>query len=51
MIESLLRGDYAASPANLPVVLLGLLLAFLFGQTVAWCICSPMRASPIRVRL
>jgi hypothetical protein len=36
MIESLLRGDYAASPTNLPVVLLGLLLAFLFGQTVAW---------------
>lgn len=36
MIESLLRGDYAASPTNLAVVLLGLLLAFLFGQTVAW---------------
>jgi len=36
MIESLLRGDYAASPTNLGVVLLGLILAFLFGQTVAW---------------
>jgi hypothetical protein len=36
MIDSLLRGDYAASPTNLGAVLLGLLLAFLFGQTVAW---------------
>jgi hypothetical protein len=36
MIESLMRGDYAAAPTNLPVVLLGLLLAFLFGQVVAW---------------
>ncbi len=36
MIESLLRGDYAAAPTNLAVILLGLLLAFLFGQTVAW---------------
>ena len=36
MIDSLLRGDYAALPTNLPVVLLGLLLAFLFGQVIAW---------------
>jgi len=36
MIESLLYGDYAAAPTNLPMVLLGLLLAFLFGQTLAW---------------
>src|SRR5262245_33950181 len=36
MIVSLLRGDYAASPTILAVVLLGLMLAFLFGQTVAW---------------
>src|SRR5438067_11012766 len=36
MIDSLLRGDSAALPTNLPVVLLGLLLAFLFGQTMAW---------------
>src|SRR5258706_10304168 len=35
-MESLLRGDYAAAPTNLGVVVLGLLLAFLFGQTVAW---------------
>lgn len=31
-----MRGDYAAAPTNLTAVLLGLLLAFLFGQAVAW---------------
>jgi hypothetical protein len=36
MSELFIRADYAAAPLNLQVVLLGLLLAFLCGQTVAW---------------
>lgn len=36
MIDSLLRGDYAGIPTNLPMVTLGLILAFLFGQILAW---------------
>lgn len=31
-----LSGDYASSPIDLQAVLLGLLLAFLSGQTIAW---------------
>lgn len=31
-----LRADYAAAPLSVPMVLLGLLLAFLGGQTLAW---------------
>ena len=36
MIESIMRGDYAAAPTNLPMVFLGVLLAFAFGQIIAW---------------
>lgn len=36
MNDWLLRGDYAAAPLNLPVLLLGLLLAYLAGQVIAW---------------
>ena len=36
MMDSLIRGDYASTPTNLPMVLLGLILAFLFGQSIAW---------------
>jgi Domain of unknown function (DUF4956) len=36
MSDWLLRGDYAAVPVNLPTLLLGLLLAMLCGQTLAW---------------
>lgn len=32
----LLHGDYAASALNVPIVVLGLLLAFICGQAVAW---------------
>lgn len=32
----MMRGDYAAAPTNLPMVLLGVLLAFAFGQIIAW---------------
>jgi hypothetical protein len=32
----LLQGDYAASPLNLPLMILGLLLAYVCGQAVAW---------------
>jgi len=32
----MLQGDYAASPLNLPILILGLLLSFLCGQAVAW---------------
>jgi len=35
-MESLLHGDYSVGTTNLPMALLGLLLAFLFGQTIAW---------------
>lgn len=30
------RGDFAPSPSDLPMLLLGLLLAFLTGQVIAW---------------
>jgi hypothetical protein len=36
MIDSLLHGDYASSPLNFSILLLGLLLAFVCGQAVAW---------------
>jgi hypothetical protein len=32
----LFHGDYAFSPLNLPILILGLLLAFVCGQAVAW---------------
>ncbi|BET69446.1 hypothetical protein ASA1KI_43640 [Opitutales bacterium ASA1] len=35
-MHSLLRGDYAALPTHLPTLVLGLLLAFLCGQLIAW---------------
>src|ERR1041385_6939576 len=36
MTDWLFRGDYAFVPVNLPTLLLGLLLAMLCGQTLAW---------------
>jgi hypothetical protein len=36
MNDWLFRGDYASAPLNLPLLLLGLLLAFLCGQVIAW---------------
>lgn len=36
MSDLFLNADYASAPINLQAVLLGLLLAFLSGQTVAW---------------
>lgn len=36
MIENFLRGDFAAAPTNLPVLVLGLVLAFMAGQVAAW---------------
>lgn len=36
IFEALFRGDYAAQPANIPLTILGLLLAFLCGHTLAW---------------
>ncbi len=36
MNDWILRGDYAATPLNVPVLLLGLLLAFATGQIIAW---------------
>jgi hypothetical protein len=36
MNEWLFRGDYALTPTNVPGLTLGLLLAFLCGQAVAW---------------
>lgn len=36
MNDWLFRGDYALTPTNVPGLLLGLLLAFLCGQAVAW---------------
>ncbi len=36
MTDWLLHGDYAASPLNLPILILGLLLAFICGQLLAW---------------
>jgi Domain of unknown function (DUF4956) len=36
MSDALLRGDYALVPINLPTLFLGLLLAMLCGQAIAW---------------
>src|SRR5687767_6923229 len=36
MSDWILRGDYAAVPINLPALILGLLLAMLCGQIIAW---------------
>ena len=36
MNDWLFRGDYASAPLNLPILVLGLLLAFILGQIVAW---------------
>jgi hypothetical protein len=36
MNDWFLRGDIASAPLNLPALLLGLLLAFLSGQVIAW---------------
>ncbi len=36
MIDAFLQGDYGLAPTHLPTVLLGTLLAFLAGQTMAW---------------
>jgi hypothetical protein len=36
MNDWLFRGDYAATPTNVPALLLGLLLAFLCGHAIAW---------------
>jgi hypothetical protein len=36
MIDAFLRGDYSAIPTNLSAVGLGVLLAFLSGQVIAW---------------
>jgi hypothetical protein len=35
--EFFVQGDFATTPTNIPIVLLGLLLSFLCGHTVAWC--------------
>lgn len=36
MIDFFFRGDYAAAPISVPLMVLGLLLAFVGGQTLAW---------------
>lgn len=36
MSDWLFRGDYASAPANIPLMVLGLLLAFLCGHAMAW---------------
>jgi hypothetical protein len=36
MTDWLFQGDYASAPLNVPTLVLGLLLALLCGQTVAW---------------
>ena len=36
MTDWILRGDYASAPINVGAAILGLLLAFLLGHTVAW---------------
>lgn len=36
MLETFLRGDYAAQPMDLPVMLLALCIAFLGGHVIAW---------------
>jgi hypothetical protein len=35
-MDWLFRGDFAAAPVNVPLLVLGLLLAFLGGQALAW---------------
>lgn len=36
MTDSFFSGDYASTPLSVPLLLLGLMLAFLGGQTLAW---------------
>lgn len=36
MTDWLFRGDFTLTPVNVPVMLVGLLLAFLCGQVIAW---------------
>jgi hypothetical protein len=36
MMDWLLHGDYASNSLNLPILILGLLLAFICGQAMAW---------------
>ena len=36
MSELFLNADYAAAPLDLPALILGLLIAFLSGQALAW---------------
>lgn len=36
MMESLLSGDFASAPTNIPAMVLGLLVAFAAGHAVAW---------------
>ena len=36
MIDSLLSGDFASAPTNIPAMVLGLLVAFAGGHLVAW---------------
>ena len=36
MMDWLSHGDYAASPLNISLLILGLLLAFVCGQVLAW---------------
>ena len=36
MIDSLLTGDFASAPTNMPAMVLGLLVAFAAGHLVAW---------------
>ena len=36
MIDSLLTGDFAAAPTNIPAMVLGILIAFAGGHAIAW---------------
>lgn len=36
MLDSLLTGDFAAAPTNIPAMVLGLLVAFAAGHAIAW---------------
>ena len=36
MIDSLLSGDFASAPTNIPAMVLGLLVAFASGHAIAW---------------
>jgi hypothetical protein len=36
MTDWFFRGDYASSPLNFPILLLGLLLGYMSGQVIAW---------------